>query len=210
MKRAAFWVLFAFSLVWAWALLAGASFGQTTAPYMAIAEVRHPGWAGSGTLIATAPDGRGLVLSCRHVNPTVGHESQVSWLWADHVSIGRTVSVVKGSGFQSDLAFVETATVPDGVSPVPVTTFTEVGLPIWAAGFREGKMRITRPTYTVEVRPDGLIGIDRAFIPGMSGGPLFNRYGEVVGVVVASDMKMYGVSVDGPLLQRFVAAWVRR
>lgn len=206
-SRPLFWLVMAFCLL---LLCYSRAPGQTPAPYMAIAEIRHPGWAGSGTLIAKHADGRGLMLSCRHVNPSVGAESAVSWIWSEHTARGQTVSVVKGDSFHNDLAFVVTDTVPPGVESVSVATLNEAGLPIWAAGYRNGTMRVTRPTLYAEMRPDGLIGIDRSFVPGMSGGPLFNRFGEVVGVVVASDMKMYGLSVDGPLLQRFVDAWVKR
>jgi S1-C subfamily serine protease len=52
-----------------------------------------------------------------------------------------------------------------------------------SAGVISGFERSFRPEDS-EQRLDGLIQIDAAVNPGNSGGPLLNRYGQVVGIVV--------------------------
>lgn len=50
-----------------------------------------------------------------------------------------------------------------------------------SAGIVSGKNRVYRPNKDINL--DGMIQFDAAVNPGNSGGPLVNRYGEVVGIV---------------------------
>lgn len=192
-------------------VLVFSAFGQaqTIEPYRAVARFSVGGITGSGTLIGMAPDGRGLMLSCRHVCQTVGRQIDVQFLWAnDFRAKGRVIYVLGGDEFDTDIALVEIDRVPPNVSPVRVVPFDPAAGPWIAAGFRDGVMRLAGPIGSAYTRGRGMIVLPVPFIGGQSGGALFNRYGQVIGVVVASDRETIGVSADGPQLHAIVNKFV--
>jgi hypothetical protein len=175
-------------------------------PYAPICHIRNGNISGSGTLIATRPDGSALVLSCRHVNQQVGNVVEISWpLAGGQTSPGVVWDVIPGDGFDTDIALV-ICEAPIGVSPVSVAKFDPRDGGYVAAGWRDGMLRVA-PWPLAELRGQSLIWCNTPYIGGMSGGALFNRKGELVGVVVASDRVTWGVSVDGPLLHHTIAKY---
>lgn len=107
----------------------------------------------------------------------------------------------KYSGF--DFAFVQLDAKlgNTGVRSINTAYFPQAGETIYASGYAGGKM----PSHCVQasVLPsrygNGSIVVDRAFIKGMSGGPVFNTRHEVVGIVLkGSDESSY--SRDGEFL----------
>jgi hypothetical protein len=172
--------------------------------YKAICHI-DVGWgSGSGTLIGTREDGAALVLSCRHVNQKVGQVVTVTWpLAGGQQSAGVVYEVIPGNGFDTDLALV-VCQRPVAVDPVKVTGFDPTAGPFVAAGWRDNRLRVAVADVAA-LRSQALIWMPTPFIGGMSGGALFNRKGEQVAVVVASDRVTWGVSCDGPLLHVMIA-----
>ena len=177
-------------------------------PYQAICNIRYEGWSGSGVLIATHENGTALVLSCRHVNQKVGDVSTVTWpLAGGQMSAGVVYEVIPGNGFDTDLALV-VCQRPVSVNPVKVATFDPAAGPFVGAGWRDNRLRIAVADVAA-LRGQSLIWMPSPFIGGQSGGCLFNRHGEQVAVVVASDRVTWGVSCDGPLLHALVNKYKR-
>jgi hypothetical protein len=76
-----------------------------------------------------------------------------------------------------------------------------------SAGFRGGNMHIIKAS--ISSYGDGLLKLNCPYIPGMSGGACFDSRGRLVAVVVASDMRTFGVSCDGPRLHDMVDKYRR-
>lgn len=179
-------------------------------PYKSVARLTVPGVGqGTGTLIAVNYEGLGLGVSCRHVCIKPEQRFYADWIWAD---AGRTqcetIAVIKGRGFDTDMAVFVTE-VPRGVKPVEVVKFEPSYGPWTAAGYRGEALRVAGPTpivnyngSTIATRYDGRTG--HVFVGGMSGGPMFDRFGRIVGIVVASDDKSYSLCSDGPALTALV------
>lgn len=152
-------------------------------------------------MIGVAGD-KALVLSCRHVCRKEGQRVTAKWLWAGgQVTRGSVVHVMGGRGYPTDLALV-VVDRPMGVAPVLVGVFDSRDGPWITAGFKGQMMRIGL-AYTAKREPGLVFTYDPA-VPGMSGGPAFNRFGWLIGVVVASDWKDFTVSVTGPQLIRML------
>lgn len=191
------------------ALLASRGYGQEPTnlkPYDSLVELRSDGGQGTGTLVYIKPGTDiGVVLTARHVAKKPYQELQATWLWAQK---GRTkavtYSVAKGSKFDTDMALVA-CRVPDGIEPTKVVPFDPANGPWIAAGYRDKMLRVTGPLYSVRHTPDGKIIVDEPFIPGMSGGFICDRYGRVVGVIVAKGDGV-GVCSDGENLQQLLKA----
>lgn len=173
-------------------------------PYRAVCHIDVGDAAGSGVLVGTRQDGTALVLSCRHVNQTVGQVVTVSWpLAGGQKSAGVVYEVIRGNGFDTDLALV-VCQRPVGVDPIKVAAFDPAAGPFVGAGWRDGQLRIAVADVAA-LKGQSLIWLPSPFVGGMSGGALFNRKGEQVAVVVASDRVTWGVSCDGPLLHAMIS-----
>lgn len=179
-------------------------------PYRAVCHLRVGGVQGSGTLIAGGDSA--LVLSCRHVCQAPGLPVTVSWPAAGgQTTQGRVLEIVPGANFDTDLALVQCG-VPTGVKPRTMARRQADGQlrdsPFVAVGYRDGWMR-TVCTNTA-VRSGSLVGIPHPLVPGQSGGPLYDRFGNVVAVVVASDFRSVGVACDGLPLFNLIKKYRRR
>lgn len=170
----------------------------------AVCKLQADGWSGSGTLIATRGS-KALVLSCRHVCPTVGMPIQVNWVLAGQSSMGQVVEVVAGDGFNNDLALV-LCDRPTGITPLKVRPFCgQCG--VWfGLGWRGDLFRLAIADNAAKY-PDGRIHVNSPYVGGMSGGPLVDSRGVVVGVVVASDWDSLGICADGPWLEAMLARY---
>lgn len=203
------WTLFGVLFV---ARVYGAEPFVATIPQPVPAEFRHykaichidTGWSeGSGTLVGTRDDGTALVLSCRHVNQKVGQVVTVTWpLAGGQQSAGVVYEVIPGSGFDTDLALV-VCQRPAGVAPIGISAFDPEAGPFVGAGWRDGNLRVA-VSDVAALHGQSIIFMPVPFIDGMSGGCLFNRHGEQVAVVVASDDVSWGKSCDGPLLKALI------
>jgi len=141
---------------------------------------------GSGVIISD----QGQVLTSLHV---VKGASAIDVTFADGTT---TTAQVMTSEPDIDIAVLQPAALPDVVVPAVLgnPNAMQVGDEAYAvgnpfglyssmsAGVISGFDRSFRPQSTGQTLK-GLIQIDAAVNPGNSGGPLLNRYGEVVGIV---------------------------
>lgn len=164
----------------------------------AVVEIGCPGWTGSGTVVATT-ESKCLVLSCRHVSDHVGMAVTVKFAYLETAIPGKVVYVLRGSDYTTDLALI-VCPRPRQAVPVKVAKFDPHNGPWFSVGWRDGKLRLATATEAHE-EVGGIIESNVPFVQGMSGGATFDRYGRLVGVVVASDFKSVGISSDGPQLR---------
>jgi S1-C subfamily serine protease len=181
-------------------------------PYRAVCQVHTVNCSGTGTLIAKRDDGTGLVLSCRHVCQDVDSRVMCIFHWANgkHVTYGRVVAVVKGKNYDTDLALIVIDQSPAGIAPRPVSRFKLADGPWIGAGFRAGFMFVTPVITHCEELQGGQIMFPSQLVKGQSGGALFNRRGEIVAVLVASDFATRGVACDGENLHRLVNQYLSK
>jgi S1-C subfamily serine protease len=141
---------------------------------------------GSGVVI----NEQGDILTSLHV---VDGASEIKLTFADgSESLGR----ITGSQPENDIAVVRANTPPATLVPAVLgnpnaervgSEAFVVGNPFglyssMSSGVISGFNRSFKPEES-EYRLEGLIQIDAAVNPGNSGGPLLNRYGEVIGIV---------------------------
>jgi S1-C subfamily serine protease len=141
---------------------------------------------GSGVII----DDRGDILTCLHV---VANSTKIQITFADGTqSEGRIISQQP----ENDIAVLQALHPPAQIVPAilgnprSVRVGDEayvVGNPFglyssMSSGVISGFNRTFQPTGS-DRKLEGLIQIDAAVNPGNSGGPLLNRYGEVIGIV---------------------------
>jgi S1-C subfamily serine protease len=141
---------------------------------------------GSGVVISD----QGVILTALHV---VGAASQVTVVFADGSTSAAIVTVRQP---EKDLAVLNTMRVPDELQPATLAgagslhigddvmaVGTPFGVPYSAtAGIVSGLGRQYTSKESGQVLKN-LIQFDAAVNPGNSGGPLVDRFGEVVGIV---------------------------
>ena len=142
---------------------------------------------GSGVVI----DEAGSVLTCLHV---VTRSSEIEIFYADGTRVN---AIIAGMLPDKDIAMLQPVDQPPMAIPAVMGSpgalnvgdeVVAVGNPFGlrhtvTAGVISGLERTFRLPDTEEVVP-GLIQFDAAVNPGNSGGPLLNRDGEVVGIVI--------------------------
>lgn len=192
-------------------LLAGLAIRHSSAqsvvwkPFQSMVQLKMPKWSGSGTLIAVK-GGRGLILSCRHVAYKVGNPVELQWVTVGQQTEGEVVEVVPRTGrrgtdkWQNDLALIE-ADVPAGLKPIPVAKFDANNGPWTCIGFR-GKAAYIAVTSEAKKVDDAIV-LSALFWGGESGGAVLDKYGQLVGVIVASEDNSgsTGIAANGEALQ---------
>ena len=183
-----------------------ASVSLAAYPYDAVCDITVGRTGGSGTIIAVS-ETQALVLSCKHVIRRPGRYVKAYWpnVPGGFTSYGWSIDV---GGTQDIAAFITQR--PPGVRPVRVQLpridsgpFTNVGFPSGGAGLewqqgKFGSLSHSEFYYTV-ARP----------VPGMSGGATFDRFGNLVGVIVRYG-NSGGVSTSGSEMMEFVDRFRRK
>jgi S1-C subfamily serine protease len=147
---------------------------------------KHSSSLGTGIVIQET----GVILTCLHV---VGDADEVKVVFADGSDSPAIVTVRRP---EKDLAVLTTMRVPDELQPAVLASSSSlhVGDEVMAVGtpfgvpqsVSSGVVSGLGREYTDKetgVTLSNLIQFDAAVNPGNSGGPLLNRFGEVVGVV---------------------------
>lgn len=168
---------------------------------------RVEGSIGTGVII----DDKGLVLTCLHV---VRDAAEIHVIFSDGTD---SKAWIYASQPENDLAILRPLEVPDDV--VPATMGSSAGLRVGdevvavgnpfgisdsvSAGVVSGLGREYGSASTGKTYKN-LIQFDAAVNPGNSGGPLLNRNGEVIGIVVAllnpSDQEVFiGIGFAVPI-----------
>ncbi len=149
-------------------------------------EGKVEGSRGSGVVI----DDNGSILTSLHV---VDKAIEIQVIFADGT---QSAAFVMLRDPDNDLALLRPRTPPDGVLPAVLSgagslsvgdEVFAVGSPFGipnslSAGVVSGLNRSFKPPNRADALK-GVIQFDAAVNPGNSGGPLLNRYGEVVGIV---------------------------
>lgn len=176
-------------------------------PYDSVAEITTPHRGGhnggSCTLIAVS-ETKALVLSCQHVVLAAGKPVEISWRATGEVTQG-TVIAVGANGLDIALCITDR---PKDLRPVPLArankdssgVITNAGYPglTGTLEWQQGDIQ--------EIDDDELYYSCRP-IPGMSGGATFDKYGNLIGVIVAYTMDG-GISTSGADMTAFLQPYV--
>jgi S1-C subfamily serine protease len=141
---------------------------------------------GTGTIV----DANGDILTSLHV---VANATDIQVTFADGTSSSASVATQQP---QNDIAVLKADKLPEQIIPAVLGNPNAmhvgdeayvVGNPFglyssMSAGVISGFNRTFQPQNT-NLNLKGLIQVDAAVNPGNSGGPLLNRYGEVIGIV---------------------------
>jgi S1-C subfamily serine protease len=143
---------------------------------------------GTGVVV----DDTGTILTCLHI---IKDAASIQVTFADGTESDASVMATEA---ENDLAVLRPQVVPDDLLPAVLTSsdtlhvgdeVVAVGNPFGmsyslSAGVVSGLHRNLNSSKTGDILTD-LIQFDAAVNPGNSGGPLVNRNGEVVGIVIA-------------------------
>ena len=167
----------------------------STAPSAAPSTTSTPGGVGtadgnlgSGVIVDTAGD----ILTCLHV---VADATAIQVTFADGTT---SPAEIQGSDLTTDIAVLRATQPPTKFQPAVLGSLRSVqvgseafvvGNPFGLAGsFTSGVISGFNRSYQLPndgPTLQGLIQFDAAVNPGNSGGPLVNRYGQVIGIVDA-------------------------
>jgi len=152
---------------------------ETNDPLASVLKVVLGGGHGSGVMIA-----RGMFVTAAHVagdNETVklidstGHEAEGTILWTSKrydIAVGSI-----GSGIERHPAALSCQ------STTPGESITAIGNPL-TADFIRSRGIVSGKEFTDDDHERAVM-VDLTVLPGMSGGPVFNEHGAVVGIVVS-------------------------
>ena len=155
---------------------------------------------GSGTLIGVT-ENEALVLTVSHVAERVGQTATCQF------SDQKVHGYVLATHPTADLALILIER-PDGVNPVVVANANRDSGPFYLVGYPgydRDTMRYQIGEY-VDHDKETLVVTSRPE-KGQSGGPAFNRYGQVVGAISAYGPR-YGYVADGAALRELVGPYL--
>lgn len=202
-----FWLILAFTI-----LFVSRVYSYPT-EFQAVCQIEESGGQGSGTLVASNAKAS-LILTVRHVIKQPGHPDMFLWLTAN----GKPTSGVtlenmgdpKSNWWESsDLALAICHKPFDGkgrpIIPAKVGIFDSDKGPWYGVGYVSGSRKIIEIRHIEYKASTSLLWCECLFIPGMSGGPVFDRTGKVVGVI-SSYNRQYGLSwaISSPNLQKIL------
>jgi hypothetical protein len=187
-------------------------------PYDACCEIDNAigntASGGSGALVGVSDDS-GLVLSCAHVfaNEQMTRK-EIGRVSVRFPAAGKYPARVLAVDLAHDLSALRIER-PEGVEPVATVKITKADGPFTGAGYPSfGKFRYYQADLTNFEPPCRAI-LNRRCYSGFSGGPLFNQYGELAGVLVQTGPSgegrtpTYTVAIAGDVLVKFVRKWVK-
>jgi hypothetical protein len=137
---------------------------------------------GSGTLVAKDEDGRGLIVTNRHV---ISDGGRIEVHWPTGEQTAGTVEAIGGGN--DDLAAVFTD-VPDGIEPLPVRDDEPAAdETLWMAGYGGSSERFAYGPGSYRAVDDVNAEIHGTYARhGDSGGPIVDADGQVAGVLWGS------------------------
>lgn len=184
-----------------------------------VCNITCPPNGGSGTLVAVAPNGNGLVLSVAHVFEG-GNTRRIT---CEFPSTGKTYQArLLAVDNRYDLAALDVPNAPNVDRPKAIVVAKKEDGPFTCAGFpwnSRGQLRWTRGEWIgyagggSSAYLPSMLHTRQQVISGYSGGARFNRYGEYVGPI--SGMCGEGRTMDrcwgasGKALTDFVARFVK-
>lgn len=181
---------------------------QAKYPYNSVCIVDHGSWTGTGTIIAVQGN-YAYILSARHVGRREGDFVKLTWPWGvKQTREGRVLEIVDGKGWGSDLCIIK-CWKPLGLQPVEYQSYNAVESEWFVTiGYRGGNLFVSKAQKCVQSKDyPGALVLDSGVYGGMSGGPAFNKYGKLVGVVVAGPAagpNDFTVLADGENLKRLI------
>ena len=181
---------------------------QAAHPYDSVAEIavkkgtRFNG--GSATLIAVS-ETQGLLLTCQHVVLTKDREVWIRFRGELRCK-GKVYSLAP-NGLDAALVICPR---PEGIQPVPVVALDPaVGRTIVNAGYPGDDHVLRWQSGTTTSESDTTLRYNVRPIPGMSGGPTFDEYGNLVAVVQFYNRKGGG-STGGRALRAYLADFIKK
>ena len=166
---------------------------QVIAPSIVHIETTSPGRGGrpeQATGTGVIIDDQGTILTALHV---VTGSTEIHVIYFDNTD---TTAIIAGQVITTDIAILAPDGGPSMLVPATLAGPGNVGDPVFAVGGPFG-LRHTITAGVISALGRGyrnprtgttmtdLIQFDAAVNPGNSGGPLLNRYGEVIGIVTS-------------------------
>lgn len=177
-----------------------------------ICVISGPQYGGSGTLVAVAKNGHGLVISAAHVFEDGNTHDILCVFPAVKVVCDAKILAVDS---RHDIAALDIAKVPKVELPAGIVAGQKADGPYVCAGFPWDSRHALRWTRGAFVGYDGATLLTRQTVrSGFSGGGRFNRFGEYVGPI--SGMRGEGDApldqcwgCSGPAMLAFVGRFVK-
>lgn len=148
----------------------------------------------------------GLLVTAAHCIARINEETVEDYATCEIEFTKPQICRVNAFNRNVDLDYAILSDIPQAMSKANGLTcdpsyHVQVGETVWAYGFADGK-RVLRclEAHVAESYDDGrMIRVDRAFIEGMSGGPVANAKGDVIGIIL-NGSAAFDYTFDGEFL----------